>query len=124
MNAYAAPQLAYQRTQIQSASPTELVVMLYRGAIRFAKAGIDGVKRNDVEAAHTGFVRAQDIVNELSGTLNFEGGGEIATQLRAIYDFVIGLLMQANISKSIEPAEQAVGLLQELLSGWEQVGRA
>ncbi len=125
MNAYAAPQYgAYQRTQVQSASPTELVVMLYRGALRFTRTGIEGVKRGDIEAANTGFVRAQDIVNELSITLDFERGGEIAQQLRAIYAFVNKLLLQANVYKKTEPAEQAMTLLQELLSAWEQLGKA
>ena len=112
---------AYRQTQIQSASPVELVVMLYRGAIRFTKAGVDGVNRKDIQAAHTGFVRAQEIVAELSNTLDFERGGEIAERLSAIYSFVTRLLIQANVRKDAEPADQAGRLLESLLSAWVQV---
>lgn len=112
---------AYRQTQIQSASPVELVVMLYRGAIRFTKAGIDGVNRKDIQAAHTGFVRAQDIVDELSSTLDFERGSDIAVRLSTIYAFVKRLLIQANVRKETEPAEQAVRLLESLLSAWLQL---
>jgi flagellar secretion chaperone FliS len=122
MNAYNPGRYdAYRQTQVQTASPTELVVMLYRGAIRFTKAGIDGVNRGDIQAAHAGFVRAQQIVTELSATLNLERGGELARQLRTIYTFVSDLLMKANIRKAVEPAMHVVRLLEELLSAWEQI---
>ena len=125
MNPYTAAQYqAYRQTEAQTASPTELVVMLYRGAVRFAKAGIDGVNRSDIQAANNGFLRAQQIVTELNATLNMEQGGKIATQLRAIYTFVNQLLIQANIQKAVEPAEHAVELLEELLSAWVEVNRS
>lgn len=124
MNPYTAAQYqAYRQTEVQTASPTELVVMLYRGAVRFAKAGIDGVRRQDIQSAHAGFVRAQQIISELNTTLDMERGGHIATQLRAIYIFVSQLLMQANLQKVAQPAEQAVNLLEELLSAWMEVSR-
>src|SRR5579864_197154 len=125
MNPYTVAQYqAYRQTEAQTASPTELVVMLYRGAVRFAKAGIDGVNRKDIQAAHTGFVRAQQIVTELNTTLNMEHGGDIAKQLRAIYTFVNQLLIQANIQKTVEPAEHSVELLEGLLSAWVELNRA
>jgi len=125
MNPYTVAQYqAYRQTEAQTASPTELVVMLYRGAVRFAKAGIDGVNRKDIQAANNGFVRAQQIVTELNTTLDMERGGAIASQLRAIYSFVNRLLMQANIQKAAEPAEQAIKLLDELLAAWVEVNRA
>src|SRR5215470_759722 len=102
---------AYRQTQIQSASPVELIVLLYRGAIRFTKQGVEAVRRQDVPAAHNAFVRAQDIVTELSNTLDFERGGEISQQLDALYAFVLKLLLEANVRKSAEPAEHAARLL-------------
>ncbi len=115
---------AYRQTQLQTASPTELVVMLYRGALRFTRAGIDGVNRRDIGAAHTGFVRAQEIITELSATLDVERGGKLAQQLRTIYTYVGELLIRANVTKSSEPAEHALQLLEELLSAWQQVQEA
>jgi flagellar protein FliS len=125
MNPYTAAQFqSYREMQLQTASPTELVVMLYRGAVRFARAGVEGVKRNDIAAANTGFVRAQQIVSELSATLDFERGGALAAQLRAIYTFVNQLLIEANVQKQVKPAQQAISLLEELQSAWEQVNHA
>lgn len=111
----------YQQISVQTSSPVELVVMLYRGAIRFTKAGIDAVERKDIAAAHQAFVRAQDVVSELSNTLDFERGGDISQRLRAIYTYVNQLLVQSNIKKTVEPAEHAISLLQDLLTAWEQI---
>jgi len=122
MNPYTIAQFeAYRQTQVQTASPTELVVMLYRGAVRFAKAGIDGIAQNDLEAAHRGFLRAQQVVTELSVTLDFDKGGALARQLRAIYTYVNTRLVEANVRKNVEPAREAIHLLEELLSAWEAV---
>ena len=77
--------------------------MLYQGAVRFIRLGIDAIERNDPKAAHTNLVRAQDIIVELLGSLNHEAGGQIAGQLASVYDYCFRRLVTANIKKDPAP---------------------
>ena len=77
------PYQQYRATKVETAGSVDLVVMLYQGAVRFVRLGIDALDRNDLNTAHTNLVRAQDIIVELLGSLNREAGGQIAGQLAA-----------------------------------------
>lgn len=113
----------YRRTQAQTASPAELVVMLYRGAVRFATAGGDALETRNLEAAHNNLVRAQAIVSELASSLDVDHGGEIARNLLGLYGYVNRCLVEANVRKSVEPAREAQRLLRDLLEAWEEAAR-
>lgn len=115
MNAYQ----TYRQTQTQTAGPGELVLMLYRGAVRFLAAGIDAIDTRDVAAAHTNLVKAQDIITELRSTLDAERGGDIARNLASIYEYMSRRLIEANIRKDAAPAREIHTLLRDLLSAWE-----
>ena len=119
MNAYN----VYRQTQAQTAAPGELVVMLYRGAVRFVGAGIEGIQAGDIQRAHNNLVRAQAIITELDATLDAERGGDTATQLSAIYGYLNQRLVEANLQKDTRPAEEVVGHLRELLPAWEEAAR-
>src|SRR3954447_19204067 len=79
------PYQQYRATKVETAGSVDLVVMLYQGAVRFIRLGIDAIERNDTKASHEHLVRAQDIVVELLGSLNHEAGGQIASQLASVY---------------------------------------
>jgi flagellar protein FliS len=119
MNAYH----AYRQTQTQTASPGELVVMLYRGAIRFVSKGIAALESQDIQGSHTNLVRAQEIVAELLGTLDLARGGEIADQLLGIYEYLNRRLVDANLTKDAAPAREVERFLRELLPAWEEAAR-
>jgi flagellar protein FliS len=114
---------AYRQTQAQTAAPGELVVMLYRGAVRFVSSAIQAMDTHDIQAAHTSLVRAQAIISELSETLDLTRGGEIATNLQAIYEYMNRRLLEANLKKDAAMAREVEGLLRELLPAWEQAAR-
>jgi flagellar secretion chaperone FliS len=114
---------AYRQTQAQTAAPGELVVMLYRGAVRFISSAIEAIESRNIEAAHTNLVRAQAIITELSETLDLERGGEIARNLQAIYEFMNRRLIEANLRKDPAIAREVEALLRELLPAWEQIAR-
>lgn len=120
------PYQQYRATAVETARPVDLVVMLYKGVLRFTQQGIQAVERQDVEDAHVNFLRAQQIVTELVSGLNPDRGGDIASQLRAIYDYVHRRLVEANCQKAIGPAAEVVQLFSELLSAWQAIaeGRA
>jgi flagellar protein FliS len=114
---------AYRQTQAQTAAPGELVVMLYRGAVRFVSSAIEAIESRDIPTAHTNLVRAQAIVSELSETLDLERGGELARNLNAIYEYLNRRLIEANLRKDAAAAREVHGLLRELLPAWEQAAR-
>lgn len=113
----------YRNTQTQTAAPGELVLMLYRGAARFVSSAIAAIEAKDVAAAHTGLIRAQEIISELRATLDVDRGGNISHDLARIYDYLLRRLLEANLRKDAEPAREVLTLLRELLPAWEEAVR-
>ncbi|WP_054957472.1 flagellar export chaperone FliS [Paenibacillus dakarensis] len=111
----------YRQSSVQTASPAQLVLMLYDGAIRFVKIGIDGISNNDLPKANQYLGKAQTIVSELMSTLNHSY--DISKNLFAMYEYINYLLIQANIKKSKEPAEEALGYLTDLYETWIQASK-
>jgi len=111
---------AYRQTQVSTASQGELLLMLFDGAIRFARQGQEHMEKGEIEQANFKLIRAQDIVNELILSLNLEVG-EIAQNLQQLYTYIYDLLVQANIKKSAEKVDEAINMLTELRDTWEQV---
>jgi len=109
---------AYQQSSVQT-SPAQLVIMLYDGAIRFTKAGIDGIHSRQYEMANTNLQKAQSVVHELIASLNFDF--EISKSLISVYEYMLHQLIEANIRKKTEPAEDVLHHLQELRDAWKQV---
>jgi flagellar protein FliS len=115
------PYQKYRATKVETAGQVDLVVMLYQGAVRFTRVAIDALERNDLKAAHTNLVRAQDIVVELLGSLNRDAGGQIAGQLASVYDYCFRRLVAANVQKDAAPAREVVGILRDLGTAWQEI---
>jgi flagellar protein FliS len=115
------PYQQYRATRVETAGSVDLVVMLYQGAVKFIRVGLDALEQRDVKAAHASFVRAQDIVVELLGSLNREAGGDIARQLSGLYDYCYRQLILANVKKDPAPAHEVMGILRDLGTAWQQI---
>jgi flagellar protein FliS len=113
------PYQLYRATAVTTASPLELVLMLYQGVLRFVQRAVQAVERGDVNEAHASFVRAQDIIAELVGSLDLEAGGEVARNLVGIYDYAYRRLVDANCRKATGPALEVVQLFRALLPAWQ-----
>lgn len=111
----------YRQSSIQTSTPAQLVIMLYDGAIRFIRAGLDGIKKNDYEKTNTNLGKAQTIVSELMSTLDHSY--EVSGGLYSLYEYTSFLLIEANIRKDAEKAEEAVGYLTELRETWLQASK-
>jgi flagellar protein FliS len=109
----------YQQSSVQTASPGQLILMLYDGAIRFVKLGIAGIEEKDIGKAHNSFVRAQSIINELMASLNMSI--PISLTLMRIYEYLNRRLIEANIKKDQGPAEEVLEHLTELRGAWAQI---
>jgi len=119
---YAHQQQYYRQQETQTASPAQLVLMLYNGALaEVARAG-RGLAQSppDLEDVNDCLNRAQAIVTELSVTLDHERGGVIATNLASLYDFCLERLLDANIGKSTEGLGDVSDVLTGLRDAWEQ----
>ena len=117
----------YRQTSIKTANRGQLLIMLYEAAILSVKKAAESIDRNDIAGKGAAILKAHDIVNELSNTLDFDAGGEIATNLERLYMYISEQLIRANIENKKEPLQQVCKLLETLLEGWrvavEQVNR-
>lgn len=113
------PYAKYQQTSVQTASPGQLIIMLYDGAIRFLKQGIAGIEERDITKANNALIRAQNIINELTASLNMDI--PISRNLLEIYDYMVRRLIEANMKKDVKPAQEVLSHLQELRSAWVQI---
>jgi flagellar secretion chaperone FliS len=112
---------AYQAQATTTASPAQLVLMLYDGALtQIARADEALGEDGDAEAAHQALSKAQTIVTELAVTLDHERGGEVAANLASLYEYCTHLLVEANISKSPAGLGDAANVLRGLRDAWEQ----
>ncbi len=112
------PYAQYQRTQIETAEPGKLLVMLYEGALRFLGRSRKCLEEQKLEEANNNLVRVQEIITELMSSLDLETG-EVAVSLFRLYEYIYFLLVEANIKKTTEPLDQIERMLVELRDAWK-----
>lgn len=117
------PYERYRQTQIQTASPLDLIIMMYDGAIRFINQAKKALAEKKFAPANNALQRAQDIIDELNINLNPEAG-EIAANLRNLYLFINRRLIEANVKKDGEILDEALKLLTTLRSSWVELQAA
>ncbi|SFJ26921.1 flagellar protein FliS [Paenibacillus sp. UNC496MF] len=115
------PQQKYQQLSAQTATPIQLVLMLYDGAIRFTKQGIEGIEQGHREQANNYLCKAESIIHELVSSLNFNY--PISKDLVLIYEYLLHNLIQANLKKEASLAIEVLGHLEQLRDGWRQVSK-
>jgi flagellar protein FliS len=121
MTAYAT--VAYRDSSILTATPEQLVVMLYDGAGRFLRQARAALEEGDTPRANQRLQRAEAIVSELLHTLDPEAG-EIAERLKAIYLFCLRHLNEARVERDPARIGEVVALLAELRDGWATIAGA
>ena len=115
---------AYKSNEISTASQGTLIVMLYDGAIRFIQIAIDNMQPSSFDIVNTNLIKAQDIVTELMLSLDMDKGGEIASNLSAIYLYLKRRLLEGNIQKSVEILEEVKKFMGELREAWDEVAKS
>ena len=122
MNPYASAHAAYTESSVLTAPPEKLVVMLYDGAIRFLNVGAASMRNGDQAHARDRVRRAEAIIDQLNYSLDMSHG-EIPQQLRSIYLFCKGYLIQASIKRDPQAIDTVIVLLSELRDAWDTVSR-
>ena len=112
---------AYKDNAISTQSRGRLVVLLYEGAVKFLKQAIA-----EMEAAHWTekgqyINRALAVIAELDACLDIEAGGEVAANLRKLYQFMYRHLAEANLQRDPERIREVIAMLAELNEGWKAV---
>ena len=113
----------YKEISISTSSPTNLVVLLYQGALRFLREAVDDIKRQDYVHKRQSIDRAAAIVRYLQSTLDTEKGQDIARELNRLYDYITVRIYEGSTRLDCQPIEEVIKLLETLLSGWEQIAR-
>lgn len=108
----------YQQNAVLTASPQELTLMLYNGAIKFCNLGKEMIETKNVEKANYYILRAQDIMNELQITL--DDSYSIAKEIRPLYEYISSLLIEANISKDDKKLLEAKELIVNFRDIWKE----
>ena len=119
MNPYASPQ-AYRDSAVLTATPEQLVVMLYDGAVRFLRQAEAAMREGAWLHSYEKLGRGEAIIDELLATLNMDTG-EIAERLQAIYVFCKRTLIEARIQKDAEKVNHVVALLTNLREAWAKL---
>ena len=110
----------YQQTEVQTASPEKLLIMLYDGAIQFLNKAKVGITNKNIEETHNNIVGAQKIISEFMNTLDINVGGEVARNLYGLYEYLHYRLIQANIKKDIDMVDEVLIHLKDLKQTWEE----
>jgi flagellar protein FliS len=108
--------------QVETASPVQLVIMTYDGALKMVKQAVTAMERGDRGQAHHSLIQAQATVQALQEALD-SSAGEVSAQLYRLYDYIHDLLVQANIKKDPSPLGVVVDILETLRSAWLESSR-
>lgn len=117
MNGYAQQ---YQNNQIATASREQILIMLYDGAIRFSKQAKRAIESNDKASKGKFIGKTVAIISEFSNSLDHDIGGDIATNLDALYNFMLNELSRANINDDTGPIDTVCSMLCELRATWAE----
>jgi flagellar secretion chaperone FliS len=112
---------AYRQQSVMTATPGQLVVMLYDGCLRFLNQGAYAMREGNRLHAHARLSRAEAIIDELLSTLDLQQGGEIAARLQSIYVFCRGHLLEARRDQDAGAIDSVARLLGDLREAFAQV---
>ncbi len=116
---------SYKSSSVNTATPGQLVLMLYDGALKFLALAEQGLQdenpRQRNEAVNNNLIKAQNILAELQSSLDMKVPGDFAKTMFGLYDFMIRQLQQANIKKTAEPIQTVYKMLKDIRDAWEEM---
>ena len=118
---YNNPFKAYQKTQVTTASPEKVLLMLYEGAIKFIRLAQSRMTEKNIAEKGKYIGKTLAIISELMNTLDHEAGGQLAADLENLYIFMMDKLIDANIHNKVEDLEVVEKLMMTLFEAWNDV---
>ena len=113
------PYAQYANNKVMTASPGELTLMLYEGAIKFGNLAIMAIEEKDIEKAHINITKVERIIDEFRNTLNFKY--PVANDFDRIYIYLERRLRECMVSKDKEIMEEIVMHLRSMRDNWKEV---
>lgn len=113
------PYAAYNNSKIQTATPAELTLLLYEGAIKFTNIAIVAMEKNDVQKTHDNIMKTEKIIEEFQATLDHKY--PVAKDFEAVYSYLLKRLFDANIRKDPEILEEVLWHLRTMRDTWKEV---
>lgn len=111
----------YRKQAVNGASPLQLIVMLYDGALRFMEAGRAAIVAGNLEQQNASLQKAQRIIAELISCLDMAQGGEIAQNLFGLYTYCYNQLVEANFDDRADLVDQVMKIMSDLRESWVQL---
>lgn len=112
------PYAKIKQNKVLTASPQELTLMLYDGAIKFANQAKVAMEEGDIQKAHNLILRVEAIIEEFQSTL--DTSYEVAESMALMYDYIYRRLIDANMTKDPEILEEATGFIREMRQTWKE----
>ena len=110
---------AYENNRIMTASPAELTLMLYEGAIKFCNIAIVAIEKNDIEKAHNNIMKVENIIEEFQATLDHKY--PVAEDFDNVYIYLKQRLFTANVKKDKDILEEVLKHLRTMRDTWKEV---
>lgn len=112
-------QQQYKQNSVNTASPSELTLMLYNGCLKFIKQGKLAIEKENIEQRHESLVKAQNIIHELMVTLNMDI--QVSENMLQLYDYMYRRLIEANTKNSVEILDEVEGYVIEFRDAWKEI---
>lgn len=110
---------AYANNKVMTASPAELTLMLYEGAIKFANLAITAIEEKNVQKAHDNIMKVENIIEEFQSTLDHKY--PVAKDFDEVYNYLMQRLREANMKKDREILEEVLKHLRTMRDTWKEV---
>lgn len=112
---------AYNNNKVMTASPGELTLMLYEGAIKFCNIAVVAIDERNIEKAHKNIIKVENIIEEFQSTLNHKY--PVAKDFDAVYKYLMDRLREANFRKDKQILEEVLRHLRTMRDTWKEVMR-
>lgn len=109
----------YNNSKILTATPAELTLMLYEGAIKFCNIAIAAIEEKDIEKAHNNITKVENIIAEFLSTLDHKY--PVAQDFENVYNYLMERLLEANLKKDKEILEEVLTHLRTMRDTWKEV---
>ena len=112
----------YLRIQTETASPGQLIIMLYDALLRSLVRAEEAISSADVEGAHSSLLRSQDVILELIASLDMTADGEagaMARQMGSLYEYIYRRTLDASLRKDVAPVQEVIRLVEPVRAAWQ-----
>lgn len=116
---------SYRKVSLESeiavASPHRIIQMMFEGALQRIAQGKYAIQQDNYAQKGESLGKAISIIAGLNGSLNMDAEGEVASNLNALYDFMLVKLSEANMNNDVQALDDVTGILTTIKEGWDAI---